>query len=205
MGVERLMRVAITPVPIEFDNEPYVIIRLLDNGWDMLHLRHPDATLRDMRRIVEAVPQKYHCRLRLHGHFELINEFNIGGLHLNRRCPVVPSNYSGKISRSCHSVQEVVDSVECDYVTLSPIFDSVSKGGYRSAFTHDELMRLDGVVAPKVIALGGVTPERIKELSRYNFAGYAVLGSIPWNGTVDEVRKTIKRFEYATIHNTSVR
>lgn len=177
MEAEKMMKIFITPEDIT-PGEAALIVRLLDGGWDMVHLRHPSASLRQMRDLVESIPQRLHPRLRLHGHFSLAAEFNLGGLHLNRRCPKAPAFYSGPVSRSCHSVEEVEASADCDYVTLSPIFDSVSKPGYRAAFTAKELERLNAIDRPRVIALGGITPERVREIERFNFAGYAVKGAI---------------------------
>lgn len=69
---------------------------------------------------------------------------------------------------------------ECDYLFLSPIFDSISKAGYRSAFSHEQLQRAadEGVIDRKVIALGGVTPERIPYLHSLGFGGVAMLGAL---------------------------
>lgn len=177
MADKRLRMIAITPEEIQ-PGEAQWITRLLDGQWDTVHLRHPAASLTDMRRLIEAIPQRHHRRLRLHGHFELTSQFNIGGLHLNRRCPAPPAFYSGPISRSCHSVSEIIASADCDYVTLSPVFDSISKQGYRAAFSPEQLRQLDEVTSPQVIALGGITPERVPDLSRYNFSGFAVKGAI---------------------------
>lgn len=171
------IRIAITTEEIT-DSEPSIVTRILDSGWDMVHLRHPRASLREMRNLIEAIPQRYHSRLRIHGHFSLTNEFNLGGIHLNRRCPAVPDNYSGPHSRSCHSIDEAKAATDCDYVTLSPIFDSISKVGYKAAFTHSELLRLNEFHSPVVIALGGITPEKTTLLNNYNFGGYAVSGAI---------------------------
>lgn len=176
-----MIRIAITlPEPAVGENR--MIARMLDDGdFDIVHLRHPSLSWREMRDIIERIPQRLHSRLRLHGHFDLTNEFNLGGLHLNRRCPVAPVSYRGALSRSCHSVDEVIGSTDCDYVTLSPIFDSISKAGYRAAFSPEELHRLDCVAAPKIIALGGITPTTLHRLAAYNFAGYAMLGAAGWN------------------------
>lgn len=171
------IRIFITPEDIEPD-EPRRIADVLDAGWDYVHLRHPAASLRDMRTLIEAVPQRYHGRLRLHGHFSLAAEFNLGGLHLNRRCPAPPDFYTGPLSRSCHSIEEATAADGCDYVTLSPIFDSISKPGYHAAFADADLRRLNHISRPLVIALGGITPQRIALLQDYNFAGYAVKGAI---------------------------
>lgn len=146
-----------------------------------------------MRRVIEAVPQKYHRRLRLHGHFELVNEFNLGGLHLNSRCPLAPENYNGSVSRTCHSLEEVKNAVSVEYVTLSPIFDSVSKVGYNAAFSRDELLSI--VKDDKVIALGGITPHTAAELSRYGFIGYAVLGYLFNSPDVSILKNRLDEFE----------
>ena len=67
-----------------------------------------------------------------------------------------------------------------DYLLLSPIFDSISKQGYRSGFSDEELRRAsdEGIIDHKVIALGGVTPDRIGYLESLNFGGVAMMGAI---------------------------
>lgn len=181
-----MLKIAITPERLDELNEARQIRALIRSGWDRVHLRHPGATLAEMKRLIEAIPQEMHGRLTIHGHFDLACHFNLGGLHLNRRCPAPPVNYRGGLSRSCHSIDEVMECAEMDYVTLSPVFDSISKHGYEAAYSPDELSRL--ACAPtKVIALGGITPGRIGELRRYNFAGFAMLGALPWDGDADDM------------------
>lgn len=185
-----MMRIAITPPDIQED-EPRRIMAILDAGWDKVHLRHPSATLTEMRRLIEAMPQRMHGRMRLHGHFELLNEFNLGGIQLNSRCTVPPANYTGRYSRSCHTVEETRAATGCDYVTLSPIFDSISKHGYRSNFREEDFAALP---AGKVIALGGITPDNITIVRQYPFAGYAVLGylfGVPFN----EFARRLQQFD----------
>ena len=171
-----MMRIAVTGTEPRHDEGEW-IATILREGWDAVHLRHPAASLSEMRRLIESVPQQLHSRLRLHGHFELINEFNVGGLHLNRRCPAPPANYRGGLSRSCHTVEEIAEAdSHLEYVTLSPVFDSISKPGYTAAFSDYELESIETFSSPIVIALGGVTPERIDFIRRSGFGGYAVLG-----------------------------
>ena len=93
----------------------------------------------------------------------------------------MPDGYTGHVSRSCHSLEEVrLWKPSCDYVFLSPIFDSVSKEGYCSAFSPEVLGRAcsEGVIDGKVIALGGVTPERTGVLRSFGFGGAAMLGCV---------------------------
>lgn len=197
MADKQLKRIAITTEEI-LPDEAERIVDVLDSGWDMVHLRHPAASLREMRRLIEAIPQNYHRRLRIHGHFDLTSEFNLGGLHLNRRCPSLPANYRGPFSCSCHSIEEVKRAAACDYVTLSPIFDSISKQGYRAAFSEKELAEIDktegsGVITD-VIALGGITPERLHEVKRLGFDGFATLGALMGADSPESFRAKLNKF-----------
>ncbi|MBQ9077883.1 MAG: thiamine phosphate synthase [Muribaculaceae bacterium] len=184
-------RIAITPPEISTGEADYITV-ILDAGWDYVHLRHPKASTSEVRRIIESIPQQHHRRLKLHGHFELINEFNLGGLHLNHRCPAPPALYSGALSKSCHSIEETADIGRYEYVTLSPIFDSISKTGYKAAFTDRALTEIP---PSKVIALGGITPERLHDVMQYPFSGIAVLGYL-FNATDSKnLRQRIAEFE----------
>lgn len=177
---DKPLMIALTPHN-EVEGEAERIVSLLDSeGFDYVHLRHPDALTPEVKRIIEDVPHRLRKRLRLHGHFELAYEFNLGGLHLNGRCPYPPRGYNGSLSLTCHSLREVKEATASgrfDYVTLSPIFESISKPGYGGhSFTDGELHEI--MPEDRVVALGGITPQRIDSLKSYNFAGYAMLGSI---------------------------
>jgi thiamine-phosphate pyrophosphorylase len=67
-----------------------------------------------------------------------------------------------------------------DYLFLSPIFHSISKIGYGSHFTSNELQRAsnEGVIDSRVVALGGVTPDKVDYLKRLGFGGVAMCGAI---------------------------
>ncbi len=196
--VDNPIRIVITGQQ-PFDNEAQRLTKLLDSGWTYIHLRYPDLTLREVRNIIERIPQRYHSRLKLHGHFELINEFNIGGLHLNRRCPAPPANYSGTLSCSCHSVEEVAEAAATGkfaYVTLSPIFQSISKPGYAPRIDEDEFSRAAAMMP--VIALGGIAPHKIPDMAFMPIAGYAVLGCLSKVSDLDElglITQDFKKFE----------
>lgn len=191
-----MIRIVITPPEIR-DDEPQRITAALDAGWDAVHLRHPGATITDVRRIIESVPQKYHRRLHLHGHFALTDEFNLGGLHLNSRCPAPPDNYRGCKSVTCHTVDEVLSAAstgEIAYATLSPVFDSVSKHDYKAAFTSGQLEPLRPIDGIKVIALGGITPATAAQLDPEIFGGYAVLGYLTEAADMDEYISRLNEF-----------
>lgn len=189
-----MIKIAITPYNI-IPNESQYISTILDYKWDYVHLRHPKASLSELKQIIEKIPKRLHNKIKLHSHFELCNEYDIGGLHLNHNCPIAPYDYMGKLSKSCHSIDEVNEqSFIYEYVTLSPIFDSISKNGYKSTFDNEQLL---SIKETNVIALGGITPYNINQLECYKFAGFAVLGYL-FDNQINELilQKRLKEFNY---------
>lgn len=160
------------PGPIE--NEAERIAGLLDNGVaDMVHIRKPTWPADITARLIGNIPARLHPMLKIHDHFQLLERFNLAGVHLNSRNPVAPA-MARSVSASFHDVEQLELSKHYDYVTLSPIFDSISKQGYRSAFSLRELM--PAIRDKKVVALGGVTPDKFPSLREAGFFGAAMLG-----------------------------
>lgn len=173
-----MLRIAIT-LPGFVPGEASFIVRLLDESFDRVHIRKPDADARAVVQLIEGVPEAYRSRLVLHDHHALADRYGLGGIHLNHRHPVPPSDFHGTVSRSCHSLDEVKAwKSHCAYVFLSPIYDSISKQGYRSAFSKQVLLKAsaEGIIDQQVVALGGVSYQRLAEVEQLGFGGYAMLG-----------------------------
>ena len=173
--------IAITSPTVVVEEDVAVISGLLDGGVDVVHLRKPDSGIDDCRDLLRCLDSVYLSRIVVHDYVELYSEFSLRGVHSNRNVPILPSGYVGQRSRSCHSLDEVVRyKDECDYLFLSPIFDSISKQGYSSAFGSDMLRQAadDGIIDEKVIALGGVTFDKLPYLRDLNFGGAAMLGAL---------------------------
>ncbi len=168
----RFRLVAITPEQTLCD-EPERIKAILDAGFDYVHIRKPGMTEAQVRDYVAMLPMEYASRLKMHYFPAVATEFNLGGLHLNTRCPQPPEGFGSACSRSCHSLAEVAENAAMDYVFLSPIFDSISKQGYAANFTEQQLR---GCVDNRVLALGGVTAEKMAWLHDVGFGGCAFLG-----------------------------
>lgn len=175
--------IAIT-LPKMFRKEPEVIVQLLDSGYDAIHIRKPHSSKEDVAALLSALPESYLNKIVLHDHFELTQLFPISGVHLNRRQQQPPAGFKGSISRSCHTLNEVAEHKnQYKYMFLSPIYDSLSKPGYRSAFTRHQLeqARDAGIIDHTVYALGGVARTRLNELQELGFGGAAMMGAA-WEG-----------------------
>lgn len=175
-----MLQIAITQ-PFAIDGEDATIRHLLANGFDIVHLRKPDVGIEYCRDLLGRLTPMERARIVVHDHYSLYEEYALRGVHLNRNICSYPTHYQGTRTRSCHSLEEVAKhKEECDYLFLSPIFDSISKRGYHSKFSHEELLDASnkGIIDTRVIALGGVTPERIEYLKSLHFGGVATLGAI---------------------------
>ena len=144
-----------------------------------------------------STPTTVRDRFVIHHSPELAERYGFGGTH--RRFSQRGDGYYGRLSVSCHSFDEartVLDEGRADYLFLSPLFDSRSKRGYLSAFTHEETAAFMGTLSPdekrRVIALGGVDADNIALCRDMGFGGAAMIGSV-WalhNGLASDTAPT---------------
>ncbi len=175
------MKLILITSPTYFVEEDKIITSLFEEGLDILHLRKPDTAPMFAERLLTLIPEQYHKRIVVHGHFYLKEEFRLKGIHLNLRNPNAPDHYKGHISCSCHSLEEIKERKRnYDYVFMSPVFDSISKQNYNAQYSPEEIKKAhkQGIIDKKVYALGGIDVHNIKEVKKYGFGGAAIMGAI---------------------------
>ena len=102
------------------------------------------------------------------------------------------------IGVSAHGIDDVAAAAAAgtDYVTLSPIFLTASKPGYGPALSVAAIGRA-ARLGVSVIALGGVTSDRVRACRAAGAAGVAVMGEIMRSDqpgrVVDEFLRCAKR------------
>mgnify|MGYP002859927606 CR=1 FL=1 len=167
--------------PDFFDAEAQQIVRHLQSGRvGLVHIRKPGASRDAVERLIRQIPAELHNRLVLHDHHDLAQEYHLHGVHLNSRNPHPPQDWQGAVSISCHSIAELAEQRKRPfaYMSLSPVFDSISKQGYKAAFTAEELREAHrrGIIDNRVLALGGVTFNKLSEIKQMGFGGAMILG-----------------------------
>jgi thiamine-phosphate pyrophosphorylase len=183
--------------PEFFEGEAEQIVQLLDSDKaDIVHIRKPvklaglarlerlDGALadsaRELEKLIKSLPERVYGRLVLHDCFDLALKYQLHGVHLNSRHPQPPEGFRGAISISCHSLKELAECRKKPYayMSLSPIFDSISKPGYYSAFTVEDIAeaRRQGLIDERVMALGGVTFDKVNDVLKMGFGGAMILG-----------------------------
>ncbi|UNY99921.1 thiamine phosphate synthase [Zhouia spongiae] len=153
-------------------------------GLQILHLRKPGYTEKQYTKLLMGIETHYHQRIVLHDHHRLCKKVKVKGIHvkeafrkqLGDRLYDYLQNYKKDgftVSSSFHDVETLKSRVPFfDYVMLSPVFDSISKEGY-----HGKGFMVEGI-KDNIIALGGVTGDKLKSLLEMGYSGAAVLGAV---------------------------
>jgi len=182
-----------------FENEADAIHLLFENGLETLHLRKPLATRLETEVFIRQIRETFHSHIVIHDHYDLMSSYDLKGIHLNKaRKKELAKAWKGTVSYSCHTFEEVMEMRFCDYVFLSPIFDSLSKVGYKQGFTLEQLKEAKErqIINERVIALGGITADVIPMVRALGFGGIAVIGYLWGRFPVDRnVSELLKRFE----------
>ena len=175
------MKIIAITTPKVIDEDTFLIKNLLERGIDFVHLRKPDADINACRKLLSELTDEERTKIIVHDFPELYFEFSLKGIHINRNVTSLPNDYKGYKTRSCHSLEEIIKyKNDYDYLFLSPIFDSISKVGYKSEFNNQDLLEASegGIIDEKVIALGGVTFDKIPYLEELHFGGVAMIGGL---------------------------
>lgn len=171
--------------PTALADEQAIIKQLFDEGLEIFHIRKKEYSEIELRTFIEQIPEKYFSKIVLHSHYHLAEEYNLKGIH-------VPFDFKSEASKqslsvSFHSLDEVEKfENKFDYGFLSPVFDSISKEGYKSKFDFSELKTYlvnkkisnNGTRKGLVIALGGIDEDKIEKVKELGFSGIALLGAI---------------------------
>lgn len=152
-------KIVVFTSPDEVPDEIEKLKTLLRAGVDRIHIRKPSWSRVRIENMARQLPERHRDRFIIH-----------------------PGD-----AKSSHSL---IGLLECPsdrkYQFLSPIFDSISKQGYRAAFDiksdngKEELRDAISNATVPVYALGGVTVDKIPELESLGFSGAAFLGEV-WN------------------------
>ena len=175
------MKLILVTQPTYFVEEDKIITALFEEGLDYMHLRKPDTPPMYAERLLTLIPEQYHKRIIVHGHFYLKDEFKLKGIHLNERNTTPPDRYKGPKSCSCHSLDELrALKAQHDYVLLSPVFDCITDAPTPAAFTAGQLRQASrsGLIDKHVIAMGGIDDSNVALIKDYGFGGAAIAGCI---------------------------
>jgi thiamine-phosphate pyrophosphorylase len=152
-----MFQIALISSPENFAGEHEILEQMFERGLQMLYARKPQMPEHLLERWTIGFDLKWHDNIL---------------------------TWQG----SAHSFEELEKTGESiEICFLSPVFDSISKFGYKAKFSRQELK--EGIAAwknfqkkenrsQKLFALGGVEAGNIPELAELGFDGAAVLGAV---------------------------
>jgi len=189
------MHLIIISPPNDTINESQVVYRILKRSSTTFHLRKPNRQSGLLADYLQRIPADLHRRIVVHDHPHLIGRFDLKGVHFSERLRLRQPEAirqirrrfpECRISSAFHRIEDVpAHDGQFDTILLSPIFDSISKPGYRAAFAHADLRRFLRRSGHSVVALGGVDADRIAVAADLGFSGVAVLGAV-WSNADPE-------------------
>jgi len=197
---------AVITTPECWPGEAEVLEALLEAGVQKLHIRKPGGG-EERELLLQRLAPRWASQLVLHGRQDIIQlakRYEVPQVHAHWARPweegvgkigedVALARRHGdgiRLSASLHSWEEVrtVTPGRLEYVFLSPLFDSISKPGYRGG---------EGLLQPPagdspcgLIGLGGIDARTIGQVMDHGWDGAAVLGAI-W----EKRERAVERFE----------
>lgn len=193
----------------DLDGEHQIINELFESGLEILHIRKPKYSTNEMRIYIEKINKKYRSRVVIHSHHELCIPLKLRGIHLTERHR--KKNFFRSwilmqwikfrrpdiaVTASYHSPNSLLKhNPGYTYIFLSPIFDSISKIGYKNTFNDDTLEVALKKTTFNVIALGGVDYSKLEKVKEFGFNGCALVGSI-WHtaNPVSEFKRILDKW-----------
>ena len=156
----------------------------VDAGIDLIQVRERDLEAGALARLVTdllAITGGTPTRLVVNDRIDVALACGAGGVHLRgHSIPIdaarrlAPAGFL--IGRSVHDVDEAIAADGADYLIAGTVFSSASKPAAAPLLGIEGQRSIVKAVALPVLAIGGVTGERIREVAGAGAAGCAAIG-----------------------------
>jgi thiamine-phosphate pyrophosphorylase len=162
---------------------PFILETIRGGGVDLIQIREKDLSTRELLHLAQAVVEGSHrtaTRVTVNDRLDVALAVGAQGVHVGVRSmpagkvrAAVPGEFW--LGVSCHSVEDVhaAASAGADYVLLGPVFETESKLRYGPPLGLEALERAARQTSIPVLALGGVTLERVEPCLKAGATGIA--------------------------------
>ncbi|WP_080875896.1 thiamine phosphate synthase [Oceanobacillus timonensis] len=168
-----------------FSNHHLQIIKRIYKSIDYLHIREKNKTAKDMLEIIRALKNIGFplAKIIVNDRIDIAVMKQCAGVQLAYHSPpvsLVKGNFPGlKVGKSVHSLREAEQAQQegADYLLYGHVYSSMSKPNQHPRGLV-ELQEITSTLSVPVYAIGGMTPERTKEVIAAGSAGIAVMSGI---------------------------
>ena len=174
------MKLSVISLEYIFPEEAEVLCHFFETGIEYFVMRKPQNLEKEIVRMINRIPQKYHNQIIVQDRFSLVKQFNFNGILLSKKNPKAPvweKQFSKSIS--CSRIDDMIKYQNFHHIFFGPIFDSISKK-VKPAFGETALIEAKerNIINDKVIGVGGIDKKTIPEAKKFGFEHIAVLGSL---------------------------
>ena len=156
----------------------------VEAGIDLIQIREGDVSARDLLGLAERVADRARgtqTQVVVNDRADVALNVRGAGLHLKSDGPAVSAvralaGADRLIGRATHDPVDTRLVEGADFLVFGTVFPSGSKPQGVQAAGVDALRRACAAVTAPVLAIGGVTPERLPECRRAGAAGIAAIG-----------------------------
>ncbi len=189
------MKLIVISNPAPLIDESMLINNLFNAGLQCFHLRKPESDGHSVSALLDRIESRFYDRISLHQFHEMASDYGIKRLHYTEKVRESSGtarwqnlvNDGFTLSTSIHDLSILPGLAVFDYVFYGPVFNSISKPGYRSNLTANFKLEKNNI-KPKFIALGGVELSNLIKLKTMRFDGVAVLGTL-WTEPLQAVER----------------
>jgi hypothetical protein len=155
----------------QFEDEHAIVNRWAEEHEFWFHIRKPGWDKEKLDKYIELLSPTVKEKSVVHSNAYfgpmLVKEWGLKGWH----------GAESKHSQSVHNQAELLEAGTCEYVLCSPLFDSISKDEYEANETLSHMPDRNPNKIP-LIALGGITGEKVFICKRWRFSGVAAFGAV---------------------------
>jgi thiamine-phosphate pyrophosphorylase len=168
--------------------EPFleIIEQAVEGGVDIIQLREKDLQPKPLLRLAESIREitKGRTRLIINGDAHIALACGADGVHLPEAGPTVEEARTivgdqVLVGKSVHSTAGAIKAQisGADYLVLGTIYDTASKPGIKAG-GRALIADAAGAIRIPILAIGGLTKERVPEALTAGAAGIAVCSAI---------------------------
>jgi len=207
------MELRVITHPDYFNGEAEHINAMLKDGLAVVHIRKPRWTYDQIMSLMEEIHEFYHEHVVVHQMHDMAKDFGMAGVHLKSTERESMSEEqlaewleqwkerACKVSTAIHNIEEFERFYkDFNLLTVSPVFESIMKPGYRSEIDWVSLLKEKDL--SKVMAIGGISAETIPLIAPMKFGACGAMGAIWKEGNPLENYQQLKSVCEQTVHSS---
>ncbi len=178
------------------ENLAWRIREAVHAGVDLVQIREKDLPTRDLTALVSQAVESARgseTRILVNDRLDIALALGAAGVHLGAQS--MPAEAARRIAPqgfligvSCHSLveAEAAHAARADYIVFGPVFETATKMQFGPPVGLDKLREVTAKVSIPVLALGGITLDRVKSCLDAGAAGIAGISIFQSCSSMDE-------------------